>query len=61
MSNLSSNQTKNKEFLEHLKLLGCNYGWSGDYNEVAEFIRWCYAFYGEEEPTKEELKPVDET
>lgn len=43
-------------FLKKLVEAGRVYGWSGDYEEVADFIQWCFDLVGKEAP---DLEPFD--
>jgi hypothetical protein len=46
-------------FLEELVEKARNYGWSGDYVEVIDFVQWCFQEKGEKPPTDKELEPTD--
>ena len=49
----------NQIFLSTLVDMARNYGWSGDYYEVADFVKWCHAQMDQPEPTNEDLEPID--
>lgn len=45
------------EFLATLVELGKISGWTFDYVEVAEFIRWCHYEFGYDSPEHKDLEP----
>ncbi len=36
------------------------YGWSGDYTEVADFVKHCHGKLGQPIPTNADLAPIEE-
>lgn len=48
---------EDQEFLNKLIDLAKTYGWSGDYHQVAHFVRWCHYVLGK--PHVDDLNPYD--
>ena len=49
----------NKDFLDELTEWAKAYGWLGNYSEITSFVRWVHHESGINEPTPDELRPVD--
>lgn len=49
----------NEDFLDELVGWAKAYGWLGDYAEITSFVKWVHHESGVNEPTAEQLRPVD--
>ena len=48
------------DFLQTLVQAARTYGWSGDYTEIYDFVRWCEEIAGKEQSKPEALEPFDD-